>query len=530
MAQLANAEAAGRPDRAIRVFVSYSRRNASVAERLALDLDGSGFEAFLDKHDILPGEPWQERLRRLIEGSDSVVFLLSPESVASEVCDWEVNEAERIGKRLIPVVIGDVAAEKVPRRLTRLNYIFMRSEAEEADGLGKLRSALRTDIEWIREHTRIGELALDWQEKGRPKDRLKRGRALTAAESWLASRPREAPEVTELQRDYILESRRSELAEFSRERQILTTRQRRLTGIAGLLAAFVFGLVAWLNQGWLAEQYQWRVVMQQSVLTRGQEQELRARPGAEFSECKNACPAMVVIPAGAFMMGSELAAETEPLRKVTMAKPFAVAKTEVTYAQYDACTAIGACPTIADNTLGRDSQPVIEVSWEEAQAYAAWLTRLTGRRYRLLTEAEWEYAARGITDARAHHPIFPWGDDPGVGNANCRNCGSRWDQRRTAPAGMFAPNAFGLHDMAGNVWEWVEDNWHPTYEGAPSDGSAWTAGGDQDRRVARGGSWLDLIAAPVRGSSSVAGSHGRTRDTGFVRQHNIGFRIARTLD
>jgi formylglycine-generating enzyme required for sulfatase activity len=116
--------------------------------------------------------------------------------------------------------------------------------------------------------------------------------------------------------------------------------------------------------------------------------------------------------------------------------------------------------------------PVINISWDDAQQYAAWLCMMTDRPYRLLTEAEWEYAARaGSTTA------YFWGDEIGKGNANCNGCGSQWDNRQTSPVESFKPNAFGLYDMAGNVWQWVEDCRHEDYNnGAPIDGSAWTSG------------------------------------------------------
>lgn len=245
-----------------------------------------------------------------------------------------------------------------------------------------------------------------------------------------------------------------------------------------------------------------------------------ATPGSEFTDCANNCPAMIVVPAGKFLMGSPKNETGRydgegPQHEVTIAKPFAVSKFVVTFAQWDACAAAGACPKVKDE-WGRGQMPVINVSWDEAKKYVAWLSRLTGKAYRLLTEAEWEYAARAGTATRIY-----WGDDIGKNNANCNGCGSKWDNKQTAPVGSFQPNAFGLYDMAGNVLEWVEDVWHDNYNGAPTDGSAWVQGGDESHRVVRGGSWLDNpqdLRAADRYRSSTDG-----------RSINLGFRVARTL-
>ncbi len=123
---------------------------------------------------------------------------------------------------------------------------------------------------------------------------------------------------------------------------------------------------------------------------------------------------------------------------------------------------MAACPKAADSGYGRDTKPVINVSWDDAQTYVAWLSKMTGQTYRLLTEAEWEYAARaGTTTA------YYWGDDIGKNNANCNGCGSEWDAKQTSPVGSFKPNAFGLYDMAGNVWQWVQDCYHDRYNEQP---------------------------------------------------------------
>ena len=207
-----------------------------------------------------------------------------------------------------------------------------------------------------------------------------------------------------------------------------------------------------------------------TVLTIEQEKNFANTAGSEFRECAVACPFMVIIAVGKSTMGSP---EDEPGRtkgehpryEMTIAKPFAVSKYEVTFDQWDACVAAAACPRVMD-AWGRGNMPVINVSWGDAKQYVAWLSRLTGKEYRLLSEAEWEYAARAGAKTR-----YSWGDEPGMGNANCSGCGGAWTLQ-TAPVGSFRPNAFGLHDMEGNVWEWVDDIWYDSHQGTPANGAA----------------------------------------------------------
>lgn len=244
-------------------------------------------------------------------------------------------------------------------------------------------------------------------------------------------------------------------------------------------------------------------------------------PGQSFKDCAADCPEMVVVPAGSFMMGSppsEPGRElTEgPQHRVTIAKPFAVSKFELTFAEWDACAAQGGCTAhINDAGWGRGRQPVVNVSWDDAQRYVAWLGKITGKPYRLLSEAEYEYAARAGTQTP-----YPWGDEVGRNNTNCSSCGSQWDNKQTAPAGSFAPNRFGLYDMVGNVWEWVEDCWHDDYNHAPGDGSAWMTGDCSHHRL-RGGSW-DSVPDELRAAN-------RARTATDDRFSVIGFRIARAL-
>ena len=178
--------------------------------------------------------------------------------------------------------------------------------------------------------------------------------------------------------------------------------------------------------------------------------------GRRFRDCP-ACPEMIVVPTGSYEMGSPLSEagrddDEGPVHQVTIAKPFAVGKYEVTFDEWDACVADGGCKHQKyDRDSDRGNRPV-EVLWDEAQKFVGWLSRVTGKPYRLLSEAEWEYVARaGSTTA------YPWGDDIGTNKANCDGCGSQWDEQSTAPVGSFEANAFGIFDTAGNAWEWVED-------------------------------------------------------------------------
>ena len=168
-------------------------------------------------------------------------------------------------------------------------------------------------------------------------------------------------------------------------------------------------------------------------------------------------PEMVVIPAGRFRMGcvsgKDCAGDEKPVHEVTVGS-FALSKYEVTFEEYDRFTAATSRERMDDAGWGRGRRPVINVSWEDAVAYTEWLSVETGLRYRLPSEAEWEYALRaGSVTA------YSWGNEIGQGRANCDGCGSQWGGKKTAPVGAFGANAWGLHDMHGNVWEWVQDCW-----------------------------------------------------------------------
>ncbi|MGV0034841.1 MAG: formylglycine-generating enzyme family protein [Candidatus Azotimanducaceae bacterium WSBS_2022_MAG_OTU7] len=208
-------------------------------------------------------------------------------------------------------------------------------------------------------------------------------------------------------------------------------------------------------------------------------------PGSLFKDC-DVCPEMVVIPAGQFQMGSNRHNE-KPVHTVTIAKPFAMAKTEVTFAEYDAFAQATNRALAGDDGWGRGSRPVINVDWEGATAYAGWLSDKTGKVYRLPSESEWEYAARAGSTTK-----YSWGDSINCSQARYGHhsdySGDCGNERKTAVVGSFSANPFGLQDMHGNVYEWTQDCWNASYSGAPASGSAWTSG-DCSRRVLRSGSW-----------------------------------------
>lgn len=230
-------------------------------------------------------------------------------------------------------------------------------------------------------------------------------------------------------------------------------------------------------------------------------------------------PNMVVIPSGWFTMGDQNRRGDDnelPRHRVTIEEPFALSQYEVTFEEYDTFALSTNRPLPDDEGWGRKDRPVMNVSWNDANAYADWLRRQTGLPYRLPTEAEWEYAARAKTTT-----AFWWGNDKGRNLAACDDCGSRFDGRQTAPVGSFEPNPFGLYDMNGNVYEWVSDCYNETYENAPDDGSSWNVG-QCNLRVMRGGSWYDI--------SRLARSASRYRHPPDAERSTWGFRVALDLE
>ncbi len=250
----------------LKVFLSYSRLDFDFAEDLLEALKTCGFEPYLDKHDIAPGEPWEDRLERLIQAADSIVFVISPDSVASPRCAWEVEKAEKLGKRVLPVVWRAVTEAQTPERLRRLNYIFFEGAGRTfAKGLSDLARGLNTDIAWIREHSRLGEMATRWEARDRSPSMMLRGVDITNAKTWLGRRPKEAPEATELQRQFIAESEHHAIveADLDRRKEERTGRLKKVIAAVSFATILTTGLAG-------AAFYQSRVANEQRGLAQSE--------------------------------------------------------------------------------------------------------------------------------------------------------------------------------------------------------------------------------------------------------------------
>jgi formylglycine-generating enzyme required for sulfatase activity len=367
---------------------------------------------------------------------------------------------------------------------------------------------------WIKDNAddlrlvrRLEQAASDWGEAGRPRFTHLPDRAVLKGYREVAAR----------------------MTVDARGRAFVTAASRRLLLLRGVVAMAV-GAILVLGTGNLlqSQRLSWKALGTWTLAT------LRLYPGPEMVAIRPGEPIPgrggEIFPAS-FKMGSDDGREDErPVHEV-VPEAFAIGRYEVTFDQYSAFALSDPLHEVpADQNWGRGRRPVIMVSWDDALSFTEWLNehkpiwRLgSAQQYRLPSESEWEYAARGGTDT-----VFWWSnriDEKGGPWANCQGCGSRWDGDRTAPVGQLPTNPFGLHDTAGNVWEWTQDCWHETYQGAarPDDGRAWEAedGGDCERRVGRGGSWLN---SPRHFRSAFRYWSYR----GF-RSIDVGFRLAQDL-
>jgi hypothetical protein len=230
----------------LKVFISYSRRDAlDFVGRLQPALAKHGVDAYVDREDIEKGEEWWERIKQLITEADTVIFVMTPGSANSEICHREVDFAERVKKRFLPIIAADITGQVAPAPVARLNYIFFIENRNAGasgnfeEAVAELIEALNTDIAWIREHTRIGALAHRWEKRERPDEMLLRRAELTGGETWLVSRPKNAPDPTSAHIAFITQSRRA-----------ATWRQRMTLGVSLAVTIIAVGLAvfAWMQR------------------------------------------------------------------------------------------------------------------------------------------------------------------------------------------------------------------------------------------------------------------------------------------
>ncbi len=522
-----------------KIFISYSRKDLAFADRLDAALRQRDFEPLIDREQIYAFEDWWERIQSLIAQSDTIIFVLSPDAVASDICAKEVAFAASLHKRFAPVVFKTVDDRAIPESLRQLNFIFSNDETRFEASMDQLAEALLTDIGWIRKHTEFVALARRWETGGQLRGLLLRPPMLEEAEHWLASRPHRAPEPTARTCAFIDESRKNEQSLIA-EAAAAQKRKRRLelalVGVLLLLSTAGAAYALWTNFDYLTVRAEmladglWPQALAADTERRYAAMTLQPGQIVTFRECSR-CPEMVIIPRGEFLMGSpdftkerigsdDARRPEGPQHKVTIPANFAVSKFEVTFDEWKACVDARVCVNVSDDRWGRGSRPVINISWGEARQYAKWMSERIGKpgTYRLLTEAEWEYAARANNTAN-----YSWGNgikkDPKA-MANCDGCGSPWDNKQSAPVGSFPANAFGLYDMHGNVWEWLEDCESENYNGAPTNGSA-RMDGNCNSHIVRGGAWdsaPQYIRSAYRNWNSTGG-----------RYNVVGFRLARTL-
>lgn len=328
--------------------------------------------------------------------------------------------------------------------------------------------------------------------------------------------------------------------------------RRMLAAVGGLLLVAAIGGASWFaySEGWFAQYIPWAAMstatddstesapteVAESTPARKAEPAQRNQqpPAAERQSAEpkpqraapvrtlrdmlasgGSGPVMAALPDGIFVMGSGSGSpyfDERPQHTVNV-KRFAISKHEITFAEYDAFAAATGRPRPNDQGWGRGERPVINVTWQDAAAYTEWLSQQTGHRYRLPSEAEWEYAARAGSGT-----LYWWGLEPPAGKAVCFDCGSRWDGKQTAPVGSLKANAFGLHDVSGNVEEWVQDCYYSNYDGAPDDARVWK-GGDCSQRITRGGSY--------RNTKTEMRTSRRGHYAPNTRLDTLGFRVVR---
>jgi formylglycine-generating enzyme required for sulfatase activity len=491
------------------LFVSHVSEDRSAAMNIVGELERRGVACWVAPRNVRPGKPFDDEIAEAIDASRAMLLIFSERCNENEYIRREVTVAGEAGKTIILFRIENAQPRKGLRvRLSDLHWIDGFESSEQA----------------------IDELVKTLHS---PKDKI-------IAKTTTNQAPRKDTPRTASQ------ARRP---------------SRRAIGIGGLLGVALAGaLVLWVETKPASEiplgveatpspQVPPRVqptpppqapssppapdrpppinLPVLNFTTLSPERERALQPKDSFKEC-SACPEMVAVPSGAFEMGSP---DSQPLRVkdegpqhvVTIKRPFAVGKFAITFDEWDACAADGGCNGYhpGDQDWGRSRRPVIYVNWADAKAYVTWLSRKTGKVYRLLSEAEREYVTRAGTTTPFWFGASISLDQANFGGADAYSSSASGFPKQTVPVDRFPPNAWGLYQVHGNIREWTEDCYNVSYRDAPSDGAPWLKG-DCGRRVLRNGSWVNMSALLRSAFRGTIGNNDIHSDT-------IGFRVARTL-
>lgn len=473
----------GADDRPISLFYSYSHKDEALRiqlqDHLAILRHNKWIAEWHDR-DIEAGEDWAKAIDRNLETANIILLLVSASFIASDYC-WGKEMTKALDRHdqgeatVVPVILKPCRWQSTP---------FAKLQALPKDG--------KPVIKWSDPDTALENVAAGIE---RLVEELRDRRAASMSEVTPQKK------VGGLQRLAEEGARARALAEA--ERLVDEWRSRRATSPQ--------------VTGAPSTETAWAAIKPLPMPTTAKGGDESIPDFAVFRDIDAEwCPEMVALPAGEFLMGSpenerERQEREGPQHRVTIGYRLAIGRYPVTVEEYEHfCDATGGQKP-DDEGWGRGRRPVINVSWDDAQAYCAWLAKETGRGYRLPSEAEWEYVCRAGTTTR-----YAFGD-----NITTKDANFGFNLGKTTEVGAYPPNAWGLHDMHGNVWEWAADVWHEDYQGAPVDGSAWMTGGDQTRRVLRGGSWYN--------SRYFVRSVFRGRYLTGNRYNFVGFRVARTL-
>ncbi len=506
------------------VFITHSSLDYKKARAVVDALEKHGIRCWISERDIGAGDNYGDAIVDAIESAEAMVLVFSANANNSEEIKKEIALASQRKITVIPVRLEEVAPSKAFRyELVTRNWIDLFADWNE--GIQRLvdRISSITGVAAPTQsptppprHVAVPTIAPIWIVV------VAVSCVLIAAGSYYLVQGRHASSNTAMAATGVANAKSVSGADAASAASPASTMDKPSTQLGVQTAALI--PVAPVKPASPAVDLEVKVGPPPAF-------DPDTHGGQIFKECKN-CPEMVVVPRGSAILGSPLGepgrqANEEPPHDVVIPQPFAVGRFTVTFDEWDACVADGGCNNYSpdDDSFGRGRRPVIFVSWDDAQAYVDWLKKKTGQPYRLLSEAEWEYAARGCTTTSCPNTPFWFGlIRPEVANYDLRYAyeGSPKADRQlqTMPVDQASPNRFGLFNMLGNVQQWVEDCWNPSP--APRSDPAAVLTGDCADRVIRGGSWADK-PADLRAAA-------RSWDEANDRESpNIGIRVARTL-